>query len=126
MSAKDHEECIVLMEHRDEDGKIMKPSIEDVFHAAFELSGNRLQDTFRYRDEMKAEGIRPYYGPAKHNNSKPHGDGESGGNVAVYYYSPDYHHMEFFTDMDNLDNYEGRYGTGIRSNSNDQYLIEND
>ena len=43
-------------------------------------------------------------------------------NVAVYYYSPDYHHVEFCADMDNVDNYKGRYGTGIRSTSNDQYL----
>ncbi len=122
LSAKEHEECIVLMEHRDDMGKIIQPSIEDVFHAAYELSGNQLQDTFNYKKEMKAKGVIPYYGPAKHNNSKPHGDGESGGNVAVYYYSPDYHHLEFYADMDTVDNYKGRYGTGVRTTSNDQYL----
>lgn len=122
MSAKEHEECIVLMEHRDATGKIIEPSIEDVFHVAYELSGNRLEDTFNYRDEMLAKGVNAYYGPAKHNNSTPYGDGESGGNVAVYYYSPDYHHLEFCADMDTVDNYSGRYGTGVRNTSNDQYL----
>ena len=75
--------------------------------------------------EMKTRGSEPYYGPAKHNNSKPHGDGESGGNVAVYYFTPDYHHIEFCTDMDTIDNYEGRYGTGVRSVENDDYLKDN-
>jgi len=125
LSAKEHEECIVLMEHRDQSGTIIEPTIEDVFHSAYELAGNKLQDTFNYQKEMETKGVIPYYGPAKHNNSKPHGDGESGGNVAVYYYSPDYHHVEFCADMDTIDNYEGRYGTGIRTTSNDQYLEDN-
>ena len=122
LNARDHEECIVLMVHRDAANKIVVPSIEDVFHVAYELEGNTLQDAFNYMEEMKARGIKPYYGPVKHNNSVPHGDGESGGNVAVYYYTPDYHHIEFCTDMDSVDNYEGRYGTGVRNTTNDQYL----
>jgi len=125
MSAANHEECIVLIEHRDKSGNIVQPTIEDTFHTAYELSGNRLEDTLTYTAQMKQKGIIPYYGPAKHNNSKPHGDGESGGNVAVYYYSPDYHHVEFCADMDTVDNYKGRYGTGVRSTSNDQYLTDN-
>jgi len=124
LSAKDHEECIVLMEHRDQNGEVVVPSIEDVFHAAYELTGNKLQNTFDFAEEMKAKGLNSYYGPAKHNNSKPYGDGESGGNVGVYYYSPDYHHIEFCADMDTIDNYKGRYGTDLRSTSNDQYLNE--
>ena len=122
LSLPEHEECVVLMEHRDPAGKIIEPSIEDVFHAAYEVTGNKLQNVFEFKEEMDAKGVLPYYGPAKHNNSTPHGDGESGGNVAVYYYTPDYHHIEFCGDMDTLDNYEGRYGTGIRTTSNDQYL----
>lgn len=125
LSAREHEECIVLIEHRDATNKIVVPSIEDVFHAAYELKGNRLKDAFNYKEEISAKKVSPYYGPVKHNNSKPHGDGESGGNVAVYYYTPDYHHIEFCTDMDSVDNYEGRYGTGIRTTANDQYLESN-
>ena len=102
------------MEHRDATGKLIEPSIEDVFHAAYEVTGNKLQNVFDFQKEIAAKGVLPYYGPAKHNNSKPHGDGESGGNVAVYYYTPDYHHIEFCGDMDTVDNYEGRYGTGVR------------
>jgi len=114
-SLQEQEECVVIMEHRNENGQIINPTIKDVFHAAFELEGNRLEDTFSFWKQNKQLGIQNYYGPAKHNNSKPHGDGESGGNVAVYYYTPDYHHIEFCTDMDCVDNYEGRYGTGIRT-----------
>ena len=126
LSAKEQEECIVLMEHRDKTGTIIPPTIEDAFHTAYELKGNRLQDTFNYTEEMNAKGVTQYYGPAKHNNSKPHGDGESGGNVAVYFYSPDYHHIEFCADMDTIDNYKGRYGTGLRSTSNDQYMSDSE
>jgi catechol 2,3-dioxygenase-like lactoylglutathione lyase family enzyme len=122
MNAQQHEECLVLMEHRDINGKIIAPTIKDAMHVAYELSGNRLQDTFNYEQEMNAKGVTQYYGPAKHNNSKPHGDGESGGNVAIYFYTPDYHHIEFCADMDTVDNYEGRYGTGVRTTENDQYL----
>ena len=87
LNAKEQEECIVLMEHRDKTGTIIEPSIEDVFHAAYEVTGNKLPNVFNFQEEMKAKGVLPYYGPAKHNNSKPHGDGESGGNVAIYYLS---------------------------------------
>ena len=121
-SLKDHEECVIIMEHRNEKGQIMEPTIQDVFHSAFELEGNRMEDTFTFWEQNKLLGIKNYYGPAKHNNSKPHGDGESGGNVAVYYYTPDFHHIEFCADMDCVDNYEGRYGTGIRTLESDVYL----
>ncbi|MFK7979988.1 MAG: VOC family protein [Saprospiraceae bacterium] len=126
MNAKEQAECVVLMEHRDKEGKIKVPSIEDVFHNAYELTDNKLANTFKYVEEIKAKGLTPYYGPAKHNNSKPYGDGESGGNVAVYYYAPDYHHLEFCTEMDTVDNYSGRYGTGARTTANDQYLKDNE
>lgn len=114
-SLKNHEECMVIMEHQAANQQIIPPTIQDVFHAAFELDGNRFEDTFNYWKQNKQLGIQNYYGPAKHNNQPPHGDGESGGNVAVYYYTPDYHHLEFCGDMDTLDNYEGRYGTGVRT-----------
>lgn len=121
-SVKNHEESLVIMEHRDGKNQLISPTIQDVFHSAFELEGNRLEDTFSYWEQNKKLGIKNYYGPAKHNNSKPHGDGESGGNVAVYYYTPDYHHIEFCGDMDCVDNYEGRYGTGVRTLERDVYL----
>ena len=121
-SLKNQEECVVIMEHRKEDGQVISPTVQDAFHAAFELEGNRLADVFTFCEQNKKLGIPHYYGPAKHNNSKPHGDGESGGNVAVYYYTPDYHHIEFCGDMDCVDNYEGRYGTGIRTLEKEVYL----
>ena len=126
LSLKEHEECVVLIEQRDTTGNIITPTIQDVFHSAFEIEGNRLVDVFDYWKQNKKLGIQHHYGPVKHNNSKPHGDGESGGNVAVYYYTPDFHDIEFCGDMDNVDNYEGRYGTGIRTLENDIYLIDND
>jgi len=120
-SLKHHNECVVIMEHRNRAQQLIAPTIQDAFHAAFELEGNRLEDTFTFWEQNKQLKIQHYYGPVKHNNSKPHGDGESGGNVAVYYYTPDYHHMEFCADMDCVDNYEGRYGTGVRTLENDVY-----
>ena len=59
---------------------------------------------------LKALRQRIVYGPVKH-NSEPGGDGESGGNVAVYTYDPDGHYVEFFYDMDTIENYKARYGT---------------
>ena len=44
MSAAEHEECLVLIEERDPDGKITVPSGMSYFHTAFELAGNRLED----------------------------------------------------------------------------------
>ena len=44
MSAAEHDECLVLIEERDPDGKITVPSGMSFFHTAFELEGNRLED----------------------------------------------------------------------------------
>jgi len=46
----------------------------------------------------------------RHNNTPPHGDGETGGNTAYYAYDPDFHNIEFFSGMDTVDNYQERYG----------------
>lgn len=124
LSLKEHNECLVLIEHRDKSGQIKAPTSKDMMHVAYEIEGNKMQDLFDYFDQNKKLGIQHNYGPAKHNNSKPHGDGESGGNVAAYYYTPDFHNMEFCTDMDCVDNYEGRYGTGARTMENDVYLVD--
>jgi hypothetical protein len=48
------------------------------------------------------------YGPT--HNSEPGGDGESGGNSAVYVYDPDGHYVEFFHCMGTRDNYWTRHG----------------
>ncbi|MEO1435651.1 MAG: VOC family protein [Bacteroidota bacterium] len=126
LSLSEHPECTVIMEHRDAKGDLVLPTLQDHFHVAYELEGNTLADTLTYFKQNKQLGIQHHYGPAKHNNSKPYGDGESGGNVAVYYYTPDYHNIEFCADMDCIDNYQGRYGTGIRTVANDVYLMDND
>ena len=44
----------------------------------------------------------------RHNDSIPHGDGETGGNAAVYFYDPDYNNVEFCGGMDTIDNYKER------------------
>jgi len=36
--------------------------------------------------------------------------GVTGGNVACYFYDPDYHNVEFCGAMDTIDNYRARYG----------------
>jgi len=100
---KEHLECVILIEHRNDKGQLVAPSIKDVFHCAFELDGAELKDTFSFFKQKQQLGIKHYYGPVKHNDVAPHGDGESGGNVAIYYYMPDFHHIEFFTEMDNVD-----------------------
>jgi len=49
------------------------------------------------------------YRPVTH-NSEPGGDGEDGGNTAVYVYDPDGYYVEFFHCMDTRDNYWTRHG----------------
>jgi hypothetical protein len=38
------------------------------------------------------------------------GDGETGGNVACYFYDPDYNNVEFCGAMDTIENYRARSG----------------
>ena len=54
MSAADHEECLVLVEERDPEGKVTVPSGMSFFHTAFELEGNRLEDVFAFAAQSKA------------------------------------------------------------------------
>jgi len=110
MSAADHEECLVLVEERDPAGKVTVPSGMSFFHTAFELQGNRLEDVFTFADQAKKAGFARNYGPVRHNSEPPIGDGESGGNVACYFYDPDYNNVEFCGAMDTIDNYRARYG----------------
>ena len=46
----------------------------------------------------------------RHNGEPPLGDGETGGNVACYFYDPDYNNVEFCGAMDTIENYRARYG----------------
>ena len=111
MSAAEHEECLVLVEERDPDGKITVPSGMSFFHTAFELEGNRLEDVLRLRRSVEAApAFARNYGPVRHNGEPPLGDGETGGNVACYFYDPDYHNVEFCGAMDTIENYRARYG----------------
>ena len=58
----------------------------------------------------KQRSFHNNYGPVRHNSEPPHGDGETGGNVASYFYDPDYHNVEFCGAMDTIENYRVRYG----------------
>lgn len=110
MSAAEHEECLVLVEERDPAGKVSVPSGMSFFHTAFELQGNRLEDVLAFAVQAKQAGFAPNYGPVRHNGEPPLGDGETGGNVACYFYDPDYNNVEFCAAMDTIKNYRARYG----------------
>ena len=110
MSAPKHEECLVLVEERDPTGKLTIPSGMSFFHMAFELQGNRLEDVMAFADQAAAAGFSRNYGVVRHNGEPPLGDGETGGNVACYFYDPDYNNVEFCGAMDTIENYRARYG----------------
>ena len=80
------------------------------FHTAFELTGNRLEDVFAFAEQAAADKFKRNYGPVRHNSERPLGDGETGGNVACYFYDPDYDNVEFCAAMDTIENYRERYG----------------
>ena len=110
MSAPQHDECLVLVEERDPAGKLTIPSGMSFFHMAFELKGNRLEDVLAFADQARKAGFSRNYGPVRHNGEPPLGDGETGGNVACYFYDPDYNNVEFCGAMDTIENYRARYG----------------
>ena len=105
LSASEHDECLVLVEEYDPSGKISVPSGMSFFHFAMELEGNTLEDVFLFAEQARREGFQKHYGPVRHNSNPPHGEGETGGNVAAYFYDPDYHNVEFFAAMDTIENY---------------------
>lgn len=105
LSSKYHKNALVLVERTDENGKKVPPSTNSFFHIAFEVEDGRT--SYEFAKRLRDEGIFISYGPVKHNAT---GDGESGGNVAVYIFDPDRHYVEFFYDMDTVDNYKERYG----------------
>jgi len=100
MSCTNHEECLVLVEAYDPEGRLFIPSGMSFFHFALELQGNRLENVLAFAEEARKKGYVQNYGPARHNDVPPHGDGETGGNVAVYFYDPDYNNVEFCAAMD--------------------------
>lgn len=105
MDCADHPECLVLVEAYDADGNLFVPSGMSFFHFALELKGNRLENVIAFAEEARKKGYVPNYGPARHNDIPPHGDGETGGNVAVYFYDPDYNNVEFCATMDTIEHY---------------------
>jgi len=80
------------------------------FHFALEVVGNTLEHVFAFTDQATKAGFSKNYGPVRHNSDPPIGDGETGGNVASYFYDPDYHNVEFCGAMDTIENYRARYG----------------
>lgn len=105
LNALRQKNTLVLIERTEINGKKIKPSTNSFFHIAFEVEDSRT--SFEYAQRLREKGIYISYGPVKHNKD---GDGESGGNVAVYFFDPDQHYLEFFYDMDTIDNYKQRYG----------------
>ena len=97
-----------MIQRLNANGKVVLVSNNSHFHFALEMPKGRT--SFEMAARLKALRQRIVYGPVKH-NSEPGGDGESGGNVAVYTYDPDGHYVEFFYDMDTIENYKARYGT---------------
>ncbi|MEO0899879.1 MAG: VOC family protein [Bacteroidota bacterium] len=108
MSCVDHEECLVLIEEYNEKGEISIPSGMSFFHFALEVKGNSMEDVLAFEREARRKGYLPNYGTVQHNDDPPLGDGESGGNVAVYFYDPDWNNVEFCGAMDTIENYKQR------------------
>jgi catechol 2,3-dioxygenase-like lactoylglutathione lyase family enzyme len=115
LSAARYEECLVLVEENDPHGTRSVPSGMSFFHFALELEGNTPEDVFLHTERARSEGFYNNYGPVRHNSEPPHGDGETGGNVASYFYDLDYHNVEFCAAMDTIDNYRARYGDATGS-----------
>ncbi len=110
MDARDHRECLALLEERDPQGRLSTPTAMSFFHTAFELAGNDTAAVLAFADQRRAAGQTLNYGPARHNSEPPLGDGETGGNVACYLYDPDWNNVEFCGAMDTVENYRARYG----------------
>jgi catechol 2,3-dioxygenase-like lactoylglutathione lyase family enzyme len=96
---------LVLIQRLESNGRVAPVSTDGFFHIAFEMAAGRT--SFEMAERLRAIGVEIAYGPVTH-NSKPGGDGESGGNTAVYVYDPDGHYLEFFHGMDTKENYRER------------------
>lgn len=108
MSCRDHPECLVLVEEHNAHGEISIPSGMSFFHFALEVEGNQLEDVLTFERQARRKGYIPNYGTVRHNDDPPLGDGETGGNVAVYFYDPDWNNVEFCGGMDTVENYRFR------------------
>jgi catechol 2,3-dioxygenase-like lactoylglutathione lyase family enzyme len=109
MNASAHAECLVLLEEISPAGEIGISTGMSFFHFALEVAGNRLEDVLAFTAQAVRAGFAKNYGPVRHNNEPPLGDGETGGNVASYFYDPDFHNVEFCGEMDTIENYRARY-----------------
>ncbi|GAB4207080.1 MAG: hypothetical protein OHK0022_34870 [Roseiflexaceae bacterium] len=107
LSLPEQQGSIVLIQRVEANGMVVPVSNNSHFHYALELPQGRT--AFEMAARLREMGERIVYGPVKH-NSEPGGDGESGGNIAVYTYDPDGHYIEFFYAMDTIENYRQRYG----------------
>jgi catechol 2,3-dioxygenase-like lactoylglutathione lyase family enzyme len=110
MSCVDHPESLVLVEERDAQDNVSVPSGMSFFHFALEVTGNQAADILAFTERVKQKGYKPHYGPVRHNDVPPMGDGETGGNTAVYVYDPDHNNVEFCATMDTIENYRERRG----------------
>ncbi|QKE76165.1 VOC family protein (plasmid) [Arthrobacter citreus] len=98
LNTKNQRKALVLVERRDAGGKKIIPSTNGYFHIAFEIEEHR--SSFEFAQRLKEKNVFISYGPVKHSHE---GDGEIGGNIAVYCLDPDNHYLEFFFDMDKYD-----------------------
>jgi catechol 2,3-dioxygenase-like lactoylglutathione lyase family enzyme len=96
---------LVLIQRIESSGRVAPVSTDGFFHIAFEMGAGHT--AFDMAERLRAIGVEIAYGPVTH-NSRPWGDGESGGNTAVYAYDPDGHYLEFFHGMDTKENYRER------------------
>lgn len=108
MNCINHDECLVFIEERNEKGIITIPSGMSFFHFALEVQGNKFQDVMNFEAQARKKGYKPNYGTVTHNDKPPMGDGETGGNTAVYFYDPDWNNVEFCGTMDTIENYMER------------------
>ncbi len=92
-------ESFVLVQRTAADGSIRAPSLKGFFHVAFQMADGAT--AFSFAERMRVIGIPIAYGPVAHHGG-PGGDGESGGNKAVYIEDPDGTWLEFFHDMDSI------------------------
>ena len=93
-------ESLVLVRRIASDGTVRVPSLRGFFHVAFQMEDGAT--AFGFAERMRAIGVPIAYGPVGH-HSGPGGDGESGGNKAVYIEDPDGSWLEFFHGMDSVD-----------------------
>lgn len=98
LNTKNQRNALVLVERRDACGKKILPSTNGYFHIAFEIEEHRT--SFEFAQRLREKNVFISYGPVKHSRE---GDGEIGGNIAVYCLDPDNHYLEFFFGMDKYD-----------------------